>query len=142
MIELAPAGVATRADGGSVPRRTHAVAGVLYGAGFFGLWGGLPALWGLGFGVLALVAACIITALAQRRHHQPPPTRLGVTPRSLLGAWTGGGPVLFWMVLPDDAGSAMLISLAALFATLFYATLRLEDTASTAREAVATPADA
>lgn len=49
--------------------------------------------------------------------------------------------MLFWMVLPDDAVPAVLLSLAALFATLFYAVLRLEDTASTAREEAAASAD-
>lgn len=141
MIDHAPAAVAARADGGSMPRRTHVLAGVLFGAGLFGLWGGLPVPWGLGLGALAVAVSCLIVATAQQRHH--PRSRIGfrATPRSLLNAWVGGGPVLFMMVLPDDVGPAVLIPLAALFATLFYATFRLEDAACTARERTATSTD-
>ena len=120
------------------PRTALLLASGLYALGVHGLLGGLPFLGDLGLllGVLVLALGVVVAGLAQWRRHGRllVPAVVG-GPRSLLGAWVAGGPVLFFTVLPESTPVRVTVMISLLLGTVFVAALQLEDAELTAKPA-------
>lgn len=138
----APAAASTQApapDGPrrGVPSRTHLLAAAPYTLGTSGIVGILPdglRLLGLGLGVLLIALGALIAWRAQVRHRgRASSTPVVGGPRSVLSAWIGGGPILFYLALPEGLPVAAAVLLSLLLGTVFYAVLRLEDADLTAQ---------
>src|SRR5699024_2749831 len=88
-----------------VPSRTHLLAAAPYTLGTSRNVRILPAclrLLGLGPAVLLIALGALIAWRAQIRHRgRAASTPVVGVPRSVLSAWIGGGPLLFYLALPE-----------------------------------------